>query len=404
MAVAALLAFGFTSCEDQLDSINYTKQDTGNFPATSDDVVSELNGVYSVLNGFVTTPLEMPYMVWNLMSDDCNGAGGTGDTESHAVGHLTTNNENLYQNAWKHVYEGLNRASTIIYSIDNVEWANKTERDQLLGETLFMRALYLFWGTQMFGNIPAYWQPGCPTPCPQQDAETVIYPHILGDLVQAATLMTKKTQGDGHATKYAAEALLGRAYMFYQGFYKKAGELANANLAPVTIITLDGEQEVAGIAGGERDGCAVLGDCRLARGDHAVDWGRVVAVLAPGIDDQGVDVAPVGQGDGNVLEVDGVEVVVQSDEAEGGLGVLGDVVEVVGLVHGLPAEHEGKGRKEGRDAAGDGPAAGRLEAFDVHGAKEGAATVLERNRELGCAVPARGGVGKLHAVAFGVRS
>ena len=63
MAVAALLAFGFTSCEDQLDSINYTKQDTGNFPATSDDVVSELNGVYSVLNGFVTTPLEMPYMV-----------------------------------------------------------------------------------------------------------------------------------------------------------------------------------------------------------------------------------------------------------------------------------------------------------------------------------------------------
>ena len=244
MAVAALLAFGFTSCEDQLDSINYTKQDTGNFPATSDDVVSELNGVYSVLNGFVTTPLEMPYMVWNLMSDDCNGAGGTGDTESHAVGHLTTNNENLYQNAWKHVYEGLNRASTIIYSIDNVEWADKAERDQLLGETLFMRALYLLWGTQMFGNIPAYWQPGCPTPCPQQDAETVIYPHILGDLVQAATLMTKKTQGDGHATKYAAEALLGRAYMFYQGFYKKAGELANANLAPVTIITLDGEQEL----------------------------------------------------------------------------------------------------------------------------------------------------------------
>lgn len=244
MAAAAVFALGFTSCEDQLDSINYTKQDTSNFPASSDDVVSQLNGVYSVLNGFITQPLETPYFVWNLMSDDANGAGGTGDTESHAVGHLTTNNENLYQNGWQHVYQGLARASTIIYSIDNVTWKNQTERNQLLGETLFMRALYMFWGTQMFGNIPAYWQSGAPTPCPQQDAETVIYPHIMGDLVQAASLMTKKTQGDGHATKYAAEALLARVYMFYEGFYKNAGELASANLSPVTIITLDGEQEL----------------------------------------------------------------------------------------------------------------------------------------------------------------
>ena len=49
IAAATLLAFSISSCEDQLDSINYTKQDTGNFPASSDDVVSELNGVYSVL-------------------------------------------------------------------------------------------------------------------------------------------------------------------------------------------------------------------------------------------------------------------------------------------------------------------------------------------------------------------
>ena len=244
MVAAVVLALGVTSCENQLDSINYTKQDSTNFPGSSDDVVSELNGVYSVLNGFVTTPLETPYFVWNLMSDDANGAGGNGDTESHAVGHITTNNENLYQNAWKHVYEGLARSSSIIYYIDNVKWDDQTERNQLLGETLFMRALYLFWGSQMFGNIPAYWQGGVPSPCPQQDAETVIYPHIMGDLVQAASLMTQKTQGDGHATKYAAEALLARVYMFYQGFYKGAGELASANLSPVTIITLDGEQEL----------------------------------------------------------------------------------------------------------------------------------------------------------------
>ena len=45
LAAAAVFALGLTSCEDQLDSTNYTKQDTSNFPGSSDDVVSELNDV-----------------------------------------------------------------------------------------------------------------------------------------------------------------------------------------------------------------------------------------------------------------------------------------------------------------------------------------------------------------------
>ncbi len=242
LTVAVCLAMSFASCEDQLDVTNYTQQNTGNFPVNKNDVNKELNGAYSTLNAYCQDPLQSPYFVWDLMSDEQNGGGGTGDVESHAISHLMTNKETLYDKAFTVTYQGIARTNTIIYTIDNFNWdGDEGTRNQLLGEAYFLRALYYLWGTQMFGDIPAYWQASRPTPCPQVSAEDVIYPHIFEDLLNASILMTEAPQDStnhlatGHASSYAAEALLARAYMFYQGFYKKAGELANANLPEVEL-------------------------------------------------------------------------------------------------------------------------------------------------------------------------
>lgn len=241
LAATACFALALTSCDSQLDVTSYTEPNTGNFPAAKSDVTKELNGAYSTLNAYCNDPLQSPYFVWDLMSDEQNGGGGTGDVECHAISHLMSNKEDLFDKAFTVTYQGITRTSTIIYSIDNFNWAgDEATRNQLLGEAYFLRGLYYLWGSQLFGDIPAYWAASRPTPCPQQSAENVIYPHILADLVSASKLMTKKTQGDGHATKYAAEALLARAYMFYQGFYKKSGELATANLADIELPEQEG--------------------------------------------------------------------------------------------------------------------------------------------------------------------
>ncbi len=241
MAVAGL--FALSSCEDFLDSSNFTEANTSNYPASADDLNKELAALYGVMNQFNTDPLQSPWLVNYIMSDDANGAGGTGDVEAHAIGHLMTNKENLFDNAWHNTYVGIARASAIIYAVDAFDWTGQeATRNQLLGEAYFMRGLFYLWGSQFWGNIPAYWAAAAPNPCPQQDAETVIYPHILADFVSAANLMTHgaTTRGDGHATKGAAEGYLARAYMFYQGFYKKAGELATANLADVELPEQEG--------------------------------------------------------------------------------------------------------------------------------------------------------------------
>lgn len=243
MVIAAAFTFGLTSCEDFLDSENYTEANTGNYPASPADLNKELSALYGVMNQFSTDPLQSPWFVNYIMSDDANGAGGTGDVESHAIGHLTANKEALFDNAWHNTYVGIARASAIIYAVDAFDWTGQEKtRNQLLGEAYFMRGLFYLWGVQFWGDIPAYWAAAAPDPCPQVSAEDVIMPHILADFVSAAELMSHgaTTQGDGHATKGAAEGMLARAYMFYEGFYKKAGELATANLADIELPAQEG--------------------------------------------------------------------------------------------------------------------------------------------------------------------
>ena len=241
MAIAAL--FAFSSCEDFLDSTNYTQSSSDNYPASAADLNKELAALYGVMNQFANDPLQTPWLVPNFMSDDLNGGGGTGDVEAHAVSHLMTNKESLYDVAWHCTYVGISRANAIINSVDAFDWTGQeTTRNQLLGEAYFMRGLFYLWGVQFWGDIPAYWAAAAPDPCPQESAEDVIMPHILADFVTASNLMTHGAtqQGDGHATKGAAEGYLARAYMFYQGFYKKAGELANASLADVELPEQEG--------------------------------------------------------------------------------------------------------------------------------------------------------------------
>ena len=238
MAIAVLFAVGLTSCEDFLDSKNYTGATNENYPAAPSDLNKELAALYGVMNQMSTSPLETPWFVNYIMSDDANGAGGTGDVESHAVGHLMANKETMYDNAWKNIYVGISRASAVIYGVDAFDWTGQeAARNQMLGEAYFMRGLFYLWGVQFWGDIPAYWAIAAPDPCPQLSAENEIMPHILADFTSAANLMSHgaTTRGDGHATKGAAEGMLARAYMFYEGFYKKAGELASASLADVSF-------------------------------------------------------------------------------------------------------------------------------------------------------------------------
>ena len=239
----------FTSCNDMLDTDpRVTELTAATFPGKPGDVEALNAATYSIMNtlggGDQSGILNNPFYWWSLMSDDCYGSGGLQDNVAKSLHHFTTASANQYEQDFILLYGGISRANNQIETIDNVEWtdAQKAQRNQLLGEGYFMRGFYTMLLTQLYGDVPLItstvitedmWD--------EVSAEDVIYPQIIADFISAKNLMKpERVNGSGHADKFTAEAFIARAWMFWAGFYKKAGELVNAD-ATMNFVDRNGE-------------------------------------------------------------------------------------------------------------------------------------------------------------------
>ncbi|MCR5365132.1 MAG: RagB/SusD family nutrient uptake outer membrane protein [Prevotella sp.] len=248
-AVAVLSATTlFTSCNDSLDTDpRVTQLTAATFPGKPGDVEALNAATYSIMNtlggGDQSGICNNPFYWWCMMSDECYGSGGLQDNVNKSLHHFTTASANQYEQEFILLYGGISRANNQIETIDNVKWtdAQKAQRNQLLGEAYFMRGLYNMWLTQLFGDVPLITSTTITDAMQEQvSAEEVIYPQILSDFTSAKNLMkAERANGSGHADKYTAEAFIARAWMFWAGFYKKAGELANGD-ASMTLVEQEG--------------------------------------------------------------------------------------------------------------------------------------------------------------------
>ena len=216
------------------------------FPGKVADVESELSAIYSIMNtmGGGDSDNQNIFYWWEIMSDNCYGSGGLQDNKVKSLHHLVEMSVNQYSEPYKLLYGGIARATSAIETIDNVPWRDdqKSLRNQLLGEAYFMRGLYYFWLSQLFGDVPLITASVVTEEMEEQaDAETAIYPQILSDLVSGKNLMgTDRGYGDGHANKFVAEAFIARAYMFWAGFYKNVSELASGGAPAITLVEQEG--------------------------------------------------------------------------------------------------------------------------------------------------------------------
>ena len=237
----------FTSCNDMLDTDpRKTEVTDAVFPGKVADVESELSATYAIMNtmGGGDSDNQNIFFWWEVMSDNCYGSGGLQDNKVKSLHHLVEMSVNQFAEPYKLLYGGIARATSAIETIDNVPWRDdqKSLRNQLLGEAYFMRGLYYLWLSQLFGDVPLITS-SVVTPEMEEeaDAETAIYPQILSDMVSGKNLMgTERGFGDGHANKYVAEAFIARAYMFWAGFYKNAGELAGGSGPAIDLVEQEG--------------------------------------------------------------------------------------------------------------------------------------------------------------------
>lgn len=212
------------SCENFLDTKLLTDKTNENFPATEKEANEMLISIYANLL-FESPETSSQYYIAQLAGDDCLG-GNLEASGNCAVNFLMyKDNLNLFSGIWDRCYRMINRANTAIGSLDNVKsWSSTTERNRHFGEAHFLRAFAYYELVQVFGGVPLRLTTEA-TNIPRSSVDE-IYQLIASDLKSAIELLPNKIylQGSpmsGHVSKYAAEAMMARVFLFYTGRYAK---------------------------------------------------------------------------------------------------------------------------------------------------------------------------------------
>ncbi|MCX7986518.1 MAG: RagB/SusD family nutrient uptake outer membrane protein [Bacteroidales bacterium] len=227
--ISSILILFYGCKEELLDTHPYNLQVVGNFYKTPDDAQKALVATYSVLNwGYYDHMI----VVSEVMSDNCYGGCGAADDMRYQVWddfdyHGFYNPSDLL---WQRYWYGIYRANVLLQNIDKIDWkAAPEKKNQVIAEARFLRAHFYFDVVRLYGNVPLLDKPVDPNQMnvPQAEPEEV-YKLIAQDLKFAIENLPNekysasfaKTNG-GRATKWAAEALMGRVFLFYTGYYNK---------------------------------------------------------------------------------------------------------------------------------------------------------------------------------------
>lgn len=231
--IAATIAL--SGCSDFLSTNNLTQKNSANFPASEADLSTALVSVYATNIEVPTNAVkwQIPQLLSEMMADYTLSGGGVDDRHLRALSTYKKNAENMYSEMWRRYYKGIHRANFILENDGKIKWGNEVLHQKLLGETHFLRAQLYFDMARMFENIPLITST-TPENRPQSTPDE-IYKQIFSDFkfaiehLPATSYATMSRTELGRATKWAAEGMLARAYLFYSGMYKKESITLNDN-------------------------------------------------------------------------------------------------------------------------------------------------------------------------------
>lgn len=295
-AAAALLAVGVSSCSDSfLDVQSKTDGNTDTFYKTQQDANRALIGCYDGWRQCSSNPGYGFFVASEVMGAECFGATGNTDGRGYQVvdrfdQSQSTSDLNLFEDDWKRYYEGIFRCNSLIQYENQIDWTDATTHATWMGECHALRAILYFDLVRMFGNIPLL-ETATQDNVPQADPDSV-YALIFRDLQYAidnipadAYPKSKAEENDGRITKYAAEALYARAYLYYTGYTGGTleGVTKEKALAYCEDVIKSGEyaliSEYKNLWPAASAGVAEIGDATTLLGTYAGD-GNSETILA----------------------------------------------------------------------------------------------------------------------------
>jgi starch-binding outer membrane protein, SusD/RagB family len=145
---------------------------------------------------------------------------------------------------WRSAYEGINRANYMHqYKAKNLAGATVdfAGKEALYGEVYFLRAYYYFHLVRMFGDVPLFTEKRLSlseSKSLQRSAKAEVYKQIEADLTTAIAALPAIQVQKGRITKYAAQSLLGKVYLYQNKFDQAAAMLDNViNSNAFSLVT-----------------------------------------------------------------------------------------------------------------------------------------------------------------------
>ena len=221
---SAILLIGMTvSCSDDFVDVESSEANSEDFFNSEEDYQSALVGAYDLLQSTYQNVL-----LGEIASDNtlCGGESATDVIGFQQVDDMihTSQNEQLTA-IWGWMFGGVNRANYILEFQDKTEFAGKEE---VLAQARFLRAYYYFELVKWFGDVPLVVDKrflfGSQFNV-DRTPKAEVYAQIELDLQYAADNLPYMQSQAGRVTKGAAQALLGKVYLYQDKFGESASVL-----------------------------------------------------------------------------------------------------------------------------------------------------------------------------------
>ncbi len=206
--------------DDYLDNTKVYAEDSESFFNSEADYYNALVAAYDPLQSTFINVLMGEIASNNTL---CGGESATdvqGYQQVDDMIHTPVNTQ--LQNLWSFMFGGVNRAAYIIEFEDKTDFAGK---EVIIGEARFLRAYYNFELVKWFGAIPikpeGRFVVGDEQTIPRSPVADV-YALIEQDLEYAVANLSYNAPQIGRVTKGAAEALLGKVYLYQDKFTESA--------------------------------------------------------------------------------------------------------------------------------------------------------------------------------------
>ena len=228
--VTALL----TGCRgDLMDLTPYSSISSGNMWTSENLADMGVTGIYNRLLA--------DNVAYDLYKFECFGVSADCRDRDYAltIGNITTS-DGLFSGYWSAHYEGISRCNDAIANLPNAP-LSESKLNRLMAESKFLRAFFYYKLNMMYKGVPLYLEPTELDDFTKgRNTEAEVWNQIITDLTDAintADLPDKYAAGDasyGRATKGAAYALRGKAYMWMSEWakaeadFRKVGDLGYA--------------------------------------------------------------------------------------------------------------------------------------------------------------------------------